>query len=312
MPPRSRSRGRQPAKSVSDKSSKPGTKTTSATSTSRSPATAPSPPHRRRLGTIYDAVAGRLTQHGFANQPSAIYPSHYRDIPASESKILRSDEALLRAARAPERYEEDDYYARHRHLVSTEREAEAQRRFIEYANGCDVGMRGFEGKRYEALQVGMLQRHGRRWSEDEVQELKGRVKVGKLPDGELCASVHEFASLFYGVCGGTGDWRSLDETALLAVGVLLEETVREAMGETGWMAFVEGDVMEGEDVVRPASKQGVRDRKMKERSKMSDSEGEISGGFVRDGEDTVREHVAKPKRKRRKISAEEAGLGDDW
>lgn len=40
--------------------------------------------------------------------------------------------------------------------------------------------------------------------------------------------------------GRTVDERSMDETALLAVGILLEEAGREALGKTGDMVFTEG------------------------------------------------------------------------
>ena len=37
------------------------------------------------------------------------------------------------------------------------------------------------------------------------------------------------------------DFESLDETALLAVGILMEEMAGDVLGETGDMAFVEGE-----------------------------------------------------------------------
>ena len=40
---------------------------------------------------------------------------------------------------------------------------------------------------------------------------------------------------------GRGDWQSLDGSALLAVGLLLEETCAEVLGAEGWRAFVEAD-----------------------------------------------------------------------
>ncbi len=52
-----------------------------------------------------------------------------------------------------------------------------------------------------------------------------------MPGSDLLKAVHAYVSDFYarnygygeGVRGEGADWRSLDETALLAVGVLLEE-----------------------------------------------------------------------------------------
>ncbi|CAF9905524.1 MAG: hypothetical protein ALECFALPRED_001008 [Alectoria fallacina] len=71
----------------------------------------------------------------------------------------------------------------------------------------------------------------------------------KLPESDLLKAIHAYASDFYGrAVKGKGmiDFESLDETALLAVGVLMEEMAGEILGETGDMAFVEG---EGDGVI---------------------------------------------------------------
>lgn len=84
---------------------------------------------------------------------------------------------------------------------------------------------------------------------------------GTLPDSDLVKSVHGYVSGFYGGrlgCGrgdidGAGDnvsingsrkransaWYSMDETALLAVGVLLEEACDDIVDEIGYRAFAE-------------------------------------------------------------------------
>lgn len=41
------------------------------------------------------------------------------------------------------------------------------------------------------------------------------------------------------------DWKSMDETALLAMGILLEEATREVLGETGDLVFTEGEEQDG-------------------------------------------------------------------
>ena len=66
----------------------------------------------------------------------------------------------------------------------------------------------------------------------------------KLPESDLLKAIHAYSSDFYGraVKGrGKVDFESLDETALLAVGILMEEMARDALGETGDLAFVEGE-----------------------------------------------------------------------
>lgn len=77
----------------------------------------------------------------------------------------------------------------------------------------------------------------------------------KLPESDLLKAIHAYASDFYGraVKGkGKVDFESLDETALLAVGILMEEMACEALGETGDLAFVEGEddgVRRAEEVI---------------------------------------------------------------
>jgi hypothetical protein len=46
----------------------------------------------------------------------------------------------------------------------------------------------------------------------------------------------------------------MDETALIALGILMEETAREVLGETGDLAFLEGDE-EGEEVASPVDEE---------------------------------------------------------
>ncbi|KAJ9156106.1 hypothetical protein NKR23_g1434 [Pleurostoma richardsiae] len=78
---------------------------------------------------------------------------------------------------------------------------------------------------------------------------------GVLPDSDALKAVHGYASLFYEALGqrrrAAGrddcfvgsrlvDERSMDETALLAFGILLEEAAREALGRRGDLVFTEG------------------------------------------------------------------------
>ena len=66
----------------------------------------------------------------------------------------------------------------------------------------------------------------------------------KLPESDLLKAIHVYASEFYGraVKGrGKVDFESLDETALLTMGILMEETAGEVLGETGYKAFIEGE-----------------------------------------------------------------------
>ncbi|KAL8825827.1 MAG: hypothetical protein Q9191_004174 [Dirinaria sp. TL-2023a] len=64
-----------------------------------------------------------------------------------------------------------------------------------------------------------------------------------LPDSDLLKAVHAYAADFYGAMGENGKvmFRSMDETALLAMGALVEEAADEILGPTGDTVFVEGE-----------------------------------------------------------------------
>lgn len=68
-----------------------------------------------------------------------------------------------------------------------------------------------------------------------------------LPDSDLLKSIHTYCSDFYNMAtanNGHTDYKTLDETALLAFGILLEEAALEALGKTGDMALVEPEGLE--------------------------------------------------------------------
>ncbi|KAI0205849.1 hypothetical protein F4808DRAFT_181185 [Astrocystis sublimbata] len=74
---------------------------------------------------------------------------------------------------------------------------------------------------------------------------------GVLPDSDLLKAIHSYVSHFYkdlpankhtvhGEAGEGVSERSMDETALLSFGILLEEMSREALGNGGDLVFTEG------------------------------------------------------------------------
>ena len=71
----------------------------------------------------------------------------------------------------------------------------------------------------------------------------------QLPDSDLLKAIHAYASDYYSRTFGEGavvDFHSLDETALLCLGILLEEMADEVLGETRDLAFTEGEIMRPE------------------------------------------------------------------
>ncbi|KAF2647478.1 hypothetical protein K491DRAFT_558878, partial [Lophiostoma macrostomum CBS 122681] len=71
----------------------------------------------------------------------------------------------------------------------------------------------------------------------------------KLPSSDLLSALHGWFSNYYDrsqVSANQKVWNFMDETALIALGILMEESARELLGETGDLAFTEG-VDEDED-----------------------------------------------------------------
>jgi hypothetical protein len=64
----------------------------------------------------------------------------------------------------------------------------------------------------------------------------------KLPSGDLLTALHDYISKLTSRSYEEDMpelWKSMDETALIALGILLEETVKETLGETGDLALLE-------------------------------------------------------------------------
>lgn len=95
-----------------------------------------------------------------------------------------------------------------------------------------------------------------------------------MPEADLLKALHTYASDFYekttGLQAGSS-YESMDETALIALGILLEEMCKEKLGHTGDLAFVEGEednyaserketMASGEKEVEPAQDKGRHDQ----------------------------------------------------
>lgn len=82
-----------------------------------------------------------------------------------------------------------------------------------------------------------------RYEETDYYNAHTRLPADQqLPSGDLLAAIHAYVSKLYSRTA-EGDsqptWKCMDETALIAFGILLEETAREVLGETGDFAFTE-------------------------------------------------------------------------
>jgi hypothetical protein len=106
----------------------------------------------------------------------------------------------------------------------------------------------------------------------------------RLPDSDLLKAIHAYASDLYADATddkGRCDFRSMDETALLALGVLLEEAAVQVLGETGDMVLVEPEGLEGvmldERITQHQVRGRVRPIATPELEAQSDEEERIEG-----------------------------------
>lgn len=103
------------------------------------------------------------------------------------------------------------------------------------------------------------------------------------------------------------DFKSLDETALLAVGVLMEEMMREGVGETGDLAFTQ-EVRRKRKVVKRV-KRVKRAKEVEavpdEEPAQADTEAPAEGRVVDSGKAEAQKQ--KDKKKRRKSTSKSGG-----
>ncbi|KAI1366163.1 hypothetical protein F5Y08DRAFT_301809 [Xylaria arbuscula] len=179
------------------------------TSDSEVESTASGPAFRRRQASLYDAVAGRVT----TTRPLHSYGSSQRP-------------------RVKQHYKRDGQDSRRNPVLSPEE-------VLFRRAGAPI-----------------------RYAEKDIYHAHENLPDGGrniLPDSDLLKTVHSYASQFYADLPAnrqttrieTGEGlseRSMDETALLAFGILLEEAGREALGRRGDLVFTEGMAeKEGED-----------------------------------------------------------------
>lgn len=246
------------------------------------------PLHRRprpQYSNLYNAVAGRITTSGLVPSASLFsradthsarplsppdLPRHIhrlrrtpstRDTTSASTTPLRPDEVLLRKAGAPDAYAEPAQAAYGAHRWYAGRETRREDVYVDEMSKEDV--------------VG--------WDRETSFVKAGVMERDDLPGSELLKVVHRYAAAFYAATTpdrGRTDWRSLDETALLAVGMLLEERCRNILGNEGWRTFTEDEGFDyREEAKRSVIKQDDRPYKKVRRSTQemeSDSDDDLA------------------------------------
>ncbi|TQW00718.1 membrane protein [Cordyceps javanica] len=118
---------------------------------------------------------------------------------------------------------------------------------------------------------------------------------GVLPESDLLKAIHDYSGRFYGHMRRRGnvasqscnvDEASMDETALLAFGILLEEAGRDILGKSGDMVFTEG--------IEPENKEEELPQR-RNKQILSNTVGPLDG--------MVRQSQVKRRSKRRKIGS---------
>lgn len=87
----------------------------------------------------------------------------------------------------------------------------------------------------------LFSRKGARKRSAEEGDYVGIDKLGPIPPSDLLETTHRYVSRFYDWSGFERKhlhYKSMDGTALLALGILLEEALEESLGETGHLAFL--------------------------------------------------------------------------
>ncbi|CAK7564453.1 MAG: hypothetical protein SEPTF4163_002345 [Sporothrix epigloea] len=181
--------------------------------------------HRRR--SVYDAVAGRIRLRQPRPPKWPGQPVKYRNT------RLAPEEVLFRGAKAPARFEETDLYHAHADLADD----------VLPPSDLVKAIHHFAGHYYEALarRQGVLG--------DPVVEAERAQRSSAQENQKPERLVDE---------------RSMDETALLAFGILLEEAAREMLGAKGALVLTE-----------PADEDEDEDEE--------DGEGDEAGGEVKKG-----------------------------
>lgn len=183
----------------------------SAAEESEPPITLPNQTYKRRQANVYDAVAGRVSSTHPLHATKA-NPSISLGNPLSErDPRLAPEEVYSRRKKAKPRYAEfDTYFA-----LGTDRLSGHHRELPD--SDMLKSIHAYTARFYEA----------KAYERDE-----DRIRRGKKPKS------------FMG--GRLVDERSMNETALLAMGILLEEAGRELLGTKGDMVFTESSKEEEE------------------------------------------------------------------
>lgn len=105
-----------------------------------------------------------------------------------------------------------------------------------------------------------------RYEEDDVYSADRQLQTHqRLPESDVLKTIHAYAADYYAGSSeddNTLDFRSMDETALLAMGILLEEAAVHHLGSSGDLSLIERSNDHGNDGASMYWYDGQRRRKV--------------------------------------------------
>lgn len=116
-----------------------------------------------------------------------------------------------------------------------------------------------------------------------------------LPNSDLLEAIHTYSADFYNsedYDWGAKDNRSMDETALIAMGILIEEMARESINETGNPVQVKEEVREESQPASLPDRQGSRKRANTGRSNIVHTSGDETENGVRKKKRSKKRHIS--------------------
>lgn len=123
-----------------------------------------------------------------------------------------------------------------------------------------------------------------RYEESDYYFAHEHLPAGQqLPSGDLLSALHAYVSKLYSripVPEMEKAWRCMDETALIAFGILMEETAREVLGDTGDLAFTEAADEEEERALAGGAEAAKQDERAQPSVRKASAQGEEGRGAL--------------------------------
>ncbi|KAK4179310.1 hypothetical protein QBC36DRAFT_343849 [Triangularia setosa] len=184
--------------------------------------------YRGREYTLYDAVAGQVSLNDRVHPHAGSSRRHYRARSGTfnaRTFRLAPEEVLFRRHNAPTRYAEHDIYWANEDLLPSQQLPD---------NALLKSVHCYASKFYDYTVLSSSDLHSQPQGTQQQDQNLMQNEIPPIP-----SQTQPHSSFFQRKINT--DLQSLDETALLAFGVLLEEASREVLGKRGDLVFTEAE-----------------------------------------------------------------------